>query len=86
MTDSRIAPFTVVLETREPFGPEIQVLRIEAEDARNAAIQALCDWHSIDCDETTTVADLEDGSAHVLAVFATHVEAALTRNPAQQLV
>jgi hypothetical protein len=78
--------YTVILETTEPFGPEVQVMHQEAEDAREAALRALHDWHTLDFEGTTRIEELEDGSVRVLTVLKGHNEAVLTRNPSQKLV
>jgi len=78
-------PFTVVLETTEPFGPEVQIMHEEATDGREAALRALHHWHTLEYTPTTTIADLEDDSARVMAVFEGHTTPVLTRTPAQQL-
>ena len=56
--------FTVVVETTGPLGPEIQVLREEGEDAREAAVRTIHRWHDEDSVPTTTIEELEDGSVH----------------------
>lgn len=78
--------FTVVLETTEPFGPEIQVLHEEADEAREAALRALHQWHNEDYAPATRVEELEDGSVRVLAVLEGRNEAVLKRSPSQNLV
>ena len=82
-TDTQL--FTVVLETTEPFGPEVQIMHEEAHDAREAALRSLHHWHTLEYDPTTTIADLEDGSVRVMAVLDGHSTPVLTRTPAQQL-
>lgn len=62
--------FTIVLETKEPFGPETRIMHEEAEDAEEAALRALHRWHNdMDFDPTNQVGELEDGTARVLAVL-----------------
>lgn len=77
--------FTVVLETTEPFGPEIQILHEEADEAREAALRALHQWHNEDYTPTTRIEELEDGSVRVLAVLEGHSVPALRRTPSQEL-
>jgi hypothetical protein len=85
MENNDEAPFTVVLETTEPFGPEIQVLHVNAEDPREAALRVLYHWHGEDFTPTTTIEELEDGSVRVLAVLEGHSDATLVRTPSQKL-
>ncbi|MCS4044567.1 hypothetical protein GGQ00_003027 [Salinibacter ruber] len=78
--------FTVVLETTEPFGPEVQAMQVKAENPNRAALRSLHHWHNREFNPRVDVADLEDGSARVLAVLKGHSEVALMRNPSQELV
>jgi hypothetical protein len=78
---------TVILETNEPFGPEIRVMHEEAESAKEAALRALHHWHNdMEFDPTNTIEELEDRTARVLAVLKGHCEKALARSTSQQLV
>jgi hypothetical protein len=77
--------FTVVLETTESFGPEVQVLQETAEDARTAASRALHDWHGREFVPTMNIEELEDNSVRVLAVLQGHTEALLARSPSGKL-
>ena len=86
MEETDTSTFTVVLETREPFGPEIQVIHEEATDGEEAALRAMHDWHNRDFNPNVKVEELEDGTARVLAVLEGECETALVRNPSQQLV
>jgi hypothetical protein len=85
MGSSDEAAFTIVLETTEPFGPEIQVLHEEGGSGREAALRALHHWHGEDFAPTTTIEELEDGSVRVLAVLEGHSDATLVRTPSQKL-
>lgn len=81
------SPFTVVLETTEPFGPEVRVMHEEAEDASDAALRALHHWHNdMDFQPNTEIEELEEESVTVLAVLYGHCEKALERSPSGALV
>jgi hypothetical protein len=86
MTETNTFPFTVVLETTEPFGREIQVIQEEAADGEEAALRAMHHWHNREFDPNVEIEELEDGTAWVLAVLHGHNETALVRNPSQNLV
>jgi hypothetical protein len=58
--------YTVVLETTEPFGPEVQVMHEEAEGPRTAALRALCHWQSAEFNPNVEVEEIEDGSVRIL--------------------
>lgn len=81
-----MSPYTVILETAEPFGPEVQVVHEKAEDAGSAALRALHHWHNAEFSPNVEIQELEDGSVRVLAVLEGHSEVALARNPSQELV
>jgi hypothetical protein len=86
MPETDPSPFTVVLETTEPFGHEIQVMHEEAADGEEAALRAMHHWHNQEFDPNVEVEELEDGTARVLAVLHGRNETALVRNPSQKLV
>ena len=87
MEAESMSAFTVVLETTEPFGPEIRVMHEQAEDASEAALWALHHWHNdVDFQPNTEIAELEDESVTVLAVLHGHCEKALERSPSGTLV
>ena len=80
------APFSVVLETTEPFGPEVQVMHVTACAAEDAAAQALRTWHNTgEYAEVLTIPELEDGTVRVLAVLRGYAETVLTRTPSAKL-
>ena len=79
-------PFTVVLETSGPLGLEIRVFHEEAGEAKDAARRALYRWHEDEYAPKTTIEELEDDSAHVLAVLKGQSEAVLTRKASSGLV
>ena len=82
-----MSPFTAILETHEPFGSEVQPMRVEANDAREAASRALHNWQNgMDfCPITDVIDDLEDGTAVVLAVMDGHSAPLLRRTPSGSL-
>lgn len=82
---SEKVPFTVVIETGEPFGPEVQVLRETAEGTSKAAARALRAWHNRDFEPSAEIMRLEDESARVLAVLRGHSETGLRRIPSGRL-
>jgi hypothetical protein len=87
METESLSPFTVVLETTEPFGPEVRTMHEDAADARQAALRALHHWHNdMDFNPNNTIEELEDGTARVLAVLEGHTGKELARNPSGQLV
>jgi hypothetical protein len=82
-----MSPFTAILETHEPFGSEVQPMRVEANDAREAASRALHNWQNgMDfCPITDVIEDLEDGAAAVPAVLDEHGAPLLRRTPSGSL-
>lgn len=86
MAETDTSPFTVVLETTEPFGHEIQVMHEEATDGEEAALRSMHHWHNQEFDPNVEVEELEDGTTWVLAVLHGHNETALVRNPSHKLV
>lgn len=79
-------PFSIVLETTEPFGSEVQVMHVTAVTPEDAAAQALRDWHNTGAyAEALDVTELEDGTVRVLAVLHGYAETALTRTPSNRL-
>lgn len=87
METESLLPFTVVLETNEPFGPETRIMHEKGADPEEAALRALHHWHNdMDFDPANRIENLEDGTARVLAVLKGHTEKKLVRNPSGQLV
>jgi hypothetical protein len=78
--------YTILLETREPFGPEVQVIHEESQDPRSAAKQALHDWHGTPFNANTKIEKLEDDTVRVLAVLEGAANKALTRSTSGKLV
>jgi len=79
-------PFSVVLETTEPFGPEVQIMHVTAAAPEDAAAQALRNWHNTgEYAQALNVTELEDGTVRVLAVLRGYAETALTRTPSAEL-
>jgi hypothetical protein len=87
MESSSLSPYTVVLETTEPFGPETRIMHEKGVGPEEAALRVLHHWHNdMDFDPGNRIKDLEDGSVRVLAVLQGHAEKKLVRNPSGRLV
>lgn len=81
------SPFTVILETTEPFGPEVRIMHEEAEDVSEAALRALHHWHNnMEFQPDTEIEEHEDLTVTVLAGLHDHCETALERSPSGTLV